>query len=371
MLTKSSSISGFAVGFLQTSSIGAVSQYFAKRSSLAMGMAAAGGSVGQLVVPQILRFLLDYYGYFGCMLVYGALTWNSLAASALFRPLSFYADRRISRVSLHADGLWKDIDSERISECDDCTKITPDNQSSGAVDGLKGKETSEISELTDKEGDPDKISNNGIMNGELISLDVNFGSTTMLGLRRDGVPKVDDTADNLRHIKALLDPEFTRNPRFWLYAMAILLANPTVHNMVMFLPPYANEIRLSKTQASLLLSVGGFSDLVGKLSGGILNNLQLIRTRNLLGIVLSTLCIISMACISFPCYGSLMLMSVMLGTLGGIYTGINPICLMEITGTNKFPMAYTLAVAIHAISSLGTPMLAGKSCVWYHIIQER
>ncbi|KAK2140569.1 hypothetical protein LSH36_1308g00014 [Paralvinella palmiformis] len=81
---------GFGNGFLYTPSMIMVGQYFDKHRSLAMGIAAAGGSFGQLVVPLIIRFLLDHYGYQGCMLIYSGIVLNGVVGGALLRPQSFY-----------------------------------------------------------------------------------------------------------------------------------------------------------------------------------------------------------------------------------------------------------------------------------------
>ena len=39
--------------------------HFKERRSLANGLAAAGGSLGQLVIPQLLAILLEHYSFQG------------------------------------------------------------------------------------------------------------------------------------------------------------------------------------------------------------------------------------------------------------------------------------------------------------------
>lgn len=47
-----------------------VGRYFDKRRSLASGMALAGGSMGTLLIPQIIRRLIDVFASKGAMLIY-------------------------------------------------------------------------------------------------------------------------------------------------------------------------------------------------------------------------------------------------------------------------------------------------------------
>ena len=64
-----------------------VIEYFDKKSSVALGLASAGGSVGAFVVPHLMLFLFHHYGFSGGLLVLGALTFNCCVSGALYRPL--------------------------------------------------------------------------------------------------------------------------------------------------------------------------------------------------------------------------------------------------------------------------------------------
>ncbi|KAK2151388.1 hypothetical protein LSH36_365g05029 [Paralvinella palmiformis] len=337
-------VDGFAVGFLYTTAISAVSEYFYKRRSLALGIAVAGSSVGQLVLPQLMRMLLDHYGYFGCMLIYGALSWNSVLAGALYRPTSFYKRQKKGNLSTEHNTDELGIGGDQIDE----KKMTTDHscQSRASIDSVN-----ELSNNKDKDN-------------------VNLGSLSILdfGKREDTL----DNPDSVHHrrticcdrklrnkIKNILDLRFMRHPNFWFYTAAIFLANPALLNLVLFIPPYAGEIHIDKKRASLVLSAGGICDFIGKLASGAFEGLHLIRVRHLLSAVLLTIFVVSTICITYPCFISLLAMVMIFGVCGGIFVAMHPVYLLEIFPTETFTMAYAFAVGIHSISALILPIVGG------------
>ncbi|XP_067670098.1 monocarboxylate transporter 12-like [Haliotis asinina] len=67
-----------------------VGHHFVKRRSLANGISVAGSGVGQFVLPNLVRYLLNEYSYQGCMLIIGAMMLHVCVCGALMRPLSSY-----------------------------------------------------------------------------------------------------------------------------------------------------------------------------------------------------------------------------------------------------------------------------------------
>ena len=65
--------------------------YFEKRRALANGIAVAGASVGQLLIPLLMNFLIKNYDVSGALVIYAAVHLNGLVAAMLLRPPHFYA----------------------------------------------------------------------------------------------------------------------------------------------------------------------------------------------------------------------------------------------------------------------------------------
>ena len=72
-------------------------QYFTRRRSLALALSECGVSVGNILVPPLVTYLLGQYALEGTLLIYGAVCLNSLPAAMLHRPTSFFSRRRLLR----------------------------------------------------------------------------------------------------------------------------------------------------------------------------------------------------------------------------------------------------------------------------------
>lgn len=62
----------------------AVNSYFRERKGQAVGLSMAGTGIGQMLMPQLIRILLDRYGFEGTTLILGALCFNGIPAALLF-----------------------------------------------------------------------------------------------------------------------------------------------------------------------------------------------------------------------------------------------------------------------------------------------
>ncbi|KAF5305923.1 hypothetical protein FQR65_LT07534 [Abscondita terminalis] len=68
----------------------ALNSYFVKRKSFATGFAFTLTSVGSIVMPQLISFLLHEYGVKGTVLIIGGLTLNTFASSLLLQPVKWH-----------------------------------------------------------------------------------------------------------------------------------------------------------------------------------------------------------------------------------------------------------------------------------------
>lgn len=81
---------GTGLGLINPAAFIAVNSYFTTKRSRAVGMALAGTGFGQMVMPHIVRALLDEYGFRGTALIMGALSLHGVAGAALFQPVEWH-----------------------------------------------------------------------------------------------------------------------------------------------------------------------------------------------------------------------------------------------------------------------------------------
>ncbi|XP_078056892.1 monocarboxylate transporter 3-like [Mustelus asterias] len=81
---------GWALVF--TPAVAAVSRYFSKRRTLAMGMAFTGVGIGSFVFSPLFQYLIDVYTWRGALLIIAGLMLNLMVCGALIRPLTLRED---------------------------------------------------------------------------------------------------------------------------------------------------------------------------------------------------------------------------------------------------------------------------------------
>lgn len=83
-------IAGLGLGLIAPSSFVAVNSYFTSNKGRAVGIAMAGTGFGQMIMPHIVRNLLEEYGYRGATFILGALALNGIVGASLFQPIKWH-----------------------------------------------------------------------------------------------------------------------------------------------------------------------------------------------------------------------------------------------------------------------------------------
>ncbi|XP_077989830.1 monocarboxylate transporter 13-like [Glandiceps talaboti] len=87
-------ITGLGLGLGHVASMEMVGKYFKRRLPIAMGIALAGGGLGQFVLSTTLQAVIDFYGWRGTLLIFSAFTLHMWVAGSLFRPLTAKPNNR-------------------------------------------------------------------------------------------------------------------------------------------------------------------------------------------------------------------------------------------------------------------------------------
>ncbi|XP_049963257.1 monocarboxylate transporter 1-like [Schistocerca serialis cubense] len=85
---------GLGSGLVAPAGFLAVKAYFVKYRGRAVSLSMAGGNVVLMVMPHVVRLLLDNYGFLGAMLVFSGVSMHGPLGSLLFHPLEWHAKRR-------------------------------------------------------------------------------------------------------------------------------------------------------------------------------------------------------------------------------------------------------------------------------------
>lgn len=70
-----------------------VTSYFVRLRGLANGICISGSAFGSIILPPILRYLLEEYGYRGAILIMGGITLNTWVAALFYEPVENHMKR--------------------------------------------------------------------------------------------------------------------------------------------------------------------------------------------------------------------------------------------------------------------------------------
>lgn len=78
---------GIGAGLSFPPTVYIVTSYFVKLRGLANGLCISGSALGSIILPPVLRWLLEEYGYHGACLIMGGITLNVLVGALFYEPV--------------------------------------------------------------------------------------------------------------------------------------------------------------------------------------------------------------------------------------------------------------------------------------------
>nr|NP_611076.2 uncharacterized protein Dmel_CG8389, isoform B [Drosophila melanogaster]NP_725515.1 uncharacterized protein Dmel_CG8389, isoform A [Drosophila melanogaster]AAF58078.1 uncharacterized protein Dmel_CG8389, isoform A [Drosophila melanogaster]AAM70941.1 uncharacterized protein Dmel_CG8389, isoform B [Drosophila melanogaster] len=98
---------GFGLGLISPSTFMAINSYFTTKRGRAVGVSLAGAGLGQVLIPHLVRYLLDNHGFRYAVLSMSSLSLFGLFGAAFLKPLNPPAkhnNRKHIRLLTEADG---------------------------------------------------------------------------------------------------------------------------------------------------------------------------------------------------------------------------------------------------------------------------
>ena len=89
-------VSGVGGALVLSPSYISVGQWFDKKKGKAMALSTLGTGFGNVCMAPLVTLLVNQYGYFGTMLIVGALLLNNSVGGALYRPPPATPEKRIT-----------------------------------------------------------------------------------------------------------------------------------------------------------------------------------------------------------------------------------------------------------------------------------
>nr|CAI5840555.1 unnamed protein product [Callosobruchus analis] len=408
-----------------------VCSYFVKLRGVANGICISGSAFGSILIPPLLRVILDTYSTRGTMLIMGGLTLNVFVAALFYDKVELHMKREpIEKKDEEADTLQaKFIISQEDSlpslpHADSFLEQLESSEgsfnrsvSSAAVQNLKSKEHRErkismpmgkhevmkakaghsMSSNTTLHAVPEKESNGGK------AMEV-YSQSRLPSTRRRSAPKRSTSTSSFQYISTpyhgstlTLQPEIfassfslksgakgktkeeeVKKPKLFDISLlkdpiylVILISNATnaisYTNFLILLPSYAQTLNFDKNQGALLLSIVSALDLVGRIGGSALSDLT--NFPKCWYFVIGLL--VSGISLGFmPLFGNYWVIAAfccLFGVSSGVYVGVTAIVMADMLGEERLQSTYGMGLFVNGILQLVGPPLCG---LWYEAVKS-
>ncbi|KAH8342654.1 hypothetical protein KR067_008409 [Drosophila pandora] len=90
ILSTYSVINGIGVGLSTSAAFVALNHYFKHKRGQAVGLSMAGTAMGMLIMPQLVRILLEAYDFRGAVLLLAGIALNATVGSVLLQPVKWH-----------------------------------------------------------------------------------------------------------------------------------------------------------------------------------------------------------------------------------------------------------------------------------------
>lgn len=238
---------GAGLGFIQSSTFVAINSYFMLRKSRAVGLANAGTGIGQTLIPHLVRYLLENFGFRGACMILSALSLHGIAGCMLLQPVEWHL---------------KEVEEE--VEVDENMYLLDDNKvivrKNSETDGNLARGRKSIEPYLNNS---EKVLNKSISSKEL-SL-ANSKSQINNGTNNNIVAPTEQKTV-WKKMYDLLDISLLSSPRFLNIIFGTALSVTSIQNFSMLFPFFLQkQANLNKQQTATCMSAVAAADITGRL----------------------------------------------------------------------------------------------------------
>ncbi|CAG5000190.1 unnamed protein product [Parnassius apollo] len=416
-----------------------VTSYFVRLRGLANGICMSGSAFGSIILPPVLRYLLETYGYKGAVLILGGIMLNVWAAALLFQPVEEHMVRKykepeededapqdilfeeeepievynMASQPINADKpnglaehekLSKEISDRNISQaqvhnsqnCVNSTQNLRQNLSKRKLSYTRPMSKANFSSasialegvdkrLGSQEGFGRRLSTAGpkrnLSTSSFAYVSTPFHGSTLSAFNQPNefasqfsLKSITESAADVAYCcfcckrkrksepNKFFDVSLLTDPTY----LVILVSSSTVAisctNFIILLPSYAQNIGFDKSRGALLLSTVSALDLVGRIGGSALCDLNFMPKSFYFvgGLFFSG---VTLTIIPFlESYTTISVVCALFGLASGINNSVTTLVMAEILGVDRLMSTYGISLFVNGILQLIGPPICG---LWF------
>jgi len=170
---------------------------------------------------------------------------------------------------------------------------------------------------------------------------------------------------NKKEKTKLLDLNLLRNPIYCSLCVAILFLALAFNSVLVFIPPLAISIGLSKLEGALVLSMAGVCDTISRLASGVILDLDRVKKFRMLVYngALFMLAILTFCLTFVKSFAALLTIAALYGFFIGTYSSQKTVILADLLGTESLSSSFGILICFQGIGTLIGPPLTGRCFV--------
>ena len=337
--------------------------YFRNRLGLASGIAFAGSSLSQLVLPPLTYYLLEEYGLQGTMLIVAALSANVCVCGAAFFPVDTAAlkaadDRLLCKLAL------------------DSTPLSPDEDKSGnaVTSSLDAEDGVIVEEPLIETSTPSSPTRNSAAHTKPAVTTarsatkrrrVSFSQQVAQRLRRYSVRRLSVTLSSLRRNQRF-NSAFgcLKSPLLWILMFSYAIGAFIFSSLMKYSPPYALSHGVGREQVAFILALSGLPDLLARVGCGLVCDTKIVvRKFKRYRLFAVSLVLIAVACGLLPLqrtYVGFMLVLFLIGASTGMFFTMSSMACFDLMGPERYNVAFGWMMFLAAFAHIIDSVAVGK-----------
>lgn len=325
-------IGGFGFGMLYLPSIVMVGLYFDKRRAMATGIAVCGSGIGTFLFAPLARILLDEYGWRGTNIIMSAIVLHGIACGAVYLPLTIKAPKKKKKTEQKGK---KGKNGKELPAVEPAEMVRPFQRQ----DVLYTGSVTNLNEYKASGGDMESY--------------INSVTSIPKGEKETRLSPV------ISILKTMFDVTLLASPTFIFVCLSGVCGFMGFFTPFVYLADYSIGVGVNTSQASLLLSVVGLCNTVGRLLAGwladrpwadslIIHNVAII----LAGVATCLVPLLENSILLF-------IYSAVFGVTIAAFIALRSIVLCDLLGVQKLTNAFGLVVLFQGIAILSGTYLSG------------
>ncbi|KAL5004575.1 hypothetical protein ScPMuIL_018031 [Solemya velum] len=322
-----------------------IGKYFKKKRGCANGIAMSGSSLGSLVFPIIIRYIIDEYGLQGSFILLAGVLLQVCIAGSFIRPTEFYTkSSKVCDTTFHQNetAIMQNGTTKPNEMLSNLAQMNKKEDTEGGISLTKKCQC--VSHL------PQALDN---------SVCIEHEQPTKICMCCFVTGRCSACQKDNNKLPKIIDCSILRNNMFIYFLTLVILMSIPASTASVFIAGHARDLGIGQHQISFLLSCIGIADFVGRITLGILSDIKFMRRSRLLAFNFFVFGIVFNIPQAFSSHESVFVIAAVHGLFSTSSMSMLAVLLMEMCGLEAISNGMGIMFLVHGFEVMALLPLFG------------